>query len=84
MVGLDFPLVPVDHQYLVTTTIPEVKALTREIPVIRDLEGSYYLRMERSGLLFGPYEAVKNMRLMEDWYINGPPPGEYSNIRLVH
>ena len=76
MVGIDLPLVPVDHQYMVTATIPEVKALAREIPVIRDLEGSYYLRMERQGLLFGPYEAVNKMRLVEHWYTEGPPPGE--------
>lgn len=78
MVGLDLPLVPVDHQYLVTSSISDVqelKKINKEIPVIRDLEGSYYLRMERDGLLFGPYEAVDKMRLVEDWYINGPPPG---------
>ena len=76
MVGIDLPLVPVDHQYVVTSTIPKVKELKREIPVIRDLEGSYYLRMERDGLLFGPYEAVDKMRLVEDWYTEGPPPGK--------
>lgn len=35
MVGIDIPLVPVHHQYLVTQPIPEVKALKQEIPVIR-------------------------------------------------
>ena len=42
--GIDLPLVPIEHQYMVTKTIPEVKALKQEIPVMRDLEGSYYLR----------------------------------------
>lgn len=41
MVGLEHPLIPVQHQYVVTSTIPEVKALKRELPVLRDLEGSY-------------------------------------------
>ena len=44
LAGIDFPLVAIHHQYFVTSTIPEVKALKKEVPVIRDLEGSYYLR----------------------------------------
>ena len=65
MCGMDLPLVPMEHQYLVTKSLPEVQALKREIPVLRDLEGSYYLRMERDGLLIGPYEKVCQSR--EDW-----------------
>ena len=75
LAGIDLPLVPIDHQYLVTKTIPEVAALKKEIPVIRDLEGSYYLRMERDGLLMGPYERPEKMRVCEDWY-DQVPPGE--------
>ena len=65
MCGMDLPLVPMEHQYLVTKSIPAVQALKREIPVLRDLEGSYYLRMERDGLLIGPYE--KGCQSREDW-----------------
>ena len=65
MCGMDLPLVPMEHQYLVTKSIPEVQALKQEIPVLRDLEGSYYLRMERDGLLVGPYE--KGCHAREDW-----------------
>ena len=53
----------------------KVKSLKREIPVMRDLDGSYYFRMERDGLLVGPYEEPHKMRLVSDWYDNGPPPG---------
>ena len=42
---LKLPLVPVHHQYCMTDTLPEVVALKKEIPVIRDLAGSYYIRM---------------------------------------
>ena len=42
----------------------------------RDLEGSYYLRQERDGLLFGPYEAADKMRLLDSWYDEGPPKGQ--------
>ena len=78
LAGLDLPLVAIHHQFLITPTIPEVKALKKEVPVIRDLEGSYYLRMERDGLLFGPYEKGEKMQLCEDWYRNGVDPGKYS------
>ncbi|GAB5566988.1 dimethylglycine dehydrogenase [Prionailurus iriomotensis] len=74
MVGLEHPLIPVQHQYVVTSTIPEVKALKRELPVLRDLEGSYYLRQERDGLLFGPYESQEKMKVQDSWVTNGVPP----------
>ena len=52
-----------------------MKELKREIPVLRDLEESYYLRMERDGLLVGPYEEQSKMRTVDEWYDKGPPPG---------
>ncbi|XP_018427423.1 PREDICTED: dimethylglycine dehydrogenase, mitochondrial [Nanorana parkeri] len=75
LIGLEHPLIPVHHQYVVTGTVPEVKALKKELPVLRDLEGSYYLRQERDGLLFGPYESQEKMRLQDSWVTNGVPPG---------
>lgn len=75
LAGSDLPLVPNHHQYLVTSTVPEVKALKREIPVLRHLEGSFYLRMERDGLLIGPYESEKTMRQCNDWVTDRVPPG---------
>ena len=68
MAGMDIPIIAIHHQFMVTAPIDEVKALKKEPPVIRDLEGSYYLRQERSGLLFGPYEEPSKMRLQEQWY----------------
>lgn len=61
---------------MVTGSIDDVQALDRELPVIRDLNGSYYMRQERDGLLFGPYEHAAKMRLCDDWYTNGVPPGQ--------
>ncbi|XP_073933326.1 dimethylglycine dehydrogenase, mitochondrial isoform X2 [Castor canadensis] len=75
MIGLEHPLIPVQHQYVITSTIPEVKALKRELPVLRDLEGSYYLRQERDGLLFGPYESQEKMKVQDSWVTSGVPPG---------
>ena len=68
MAGHELPMVAIHHQYVVTSTIPEVAALEHEVPVIRDLEGSYYCRQERKGLLFGPYENADLMKLQDEWY----------------
>uniref|UniRef100_A0A8C5B0L4 Dimethylglycine dehydrogenase n=1 Tax=Gadus morhua TaxID=8049 RepID=A0A8C5B0L4_GADMO len=75
LIGFQHPTIPVHHQYVVTATVPEVKALKTELPVIRDLEGSYYLRQERDGLLFGPYEKMEKMVLQDSWVRDGVPPG---------
>ncbi|RDD45141.1 Dimethylglycine dehydrogenase, mitochondrial [Trichoplax sp. H2] len=74
MVGLDLPLVAIHHQYCVTGSIPEFKDFKREIPVMRDLEGSYYFRQEKDALVVGPYEAPHKMVVCKDWYDKGVPP----------
>ena len=56
MAGVSLPLVAVELSYLVTDGIPEIAALDRELPVLRGLDGSYYLRQERDGMLIGVYE----------------------------
>jgi dimethylglycine dehydrogenase len=68
--GLDLPIVPMEHQYLVTETIPEVAALERELPLLREVDVSYYLRQEAQGLLLGPYE-----RGARPFGVGGIPPG---------
>ncbi len=57
MVGLETPIVSVIHQYIVTEAIPEVTALDRELPVLRDPRASCYYRQEHDGILIGPYET---------------------------
>jgi dimethylglycine dehydrogenase len=56
IVGLDLPVVSVQHQYLVTEAIAEIEAHGRPLPIVRDPDVSWYLRQERAGLLLGPYE----------------------------
>ena len=61
MVGLDAPVIPVEHQYIVTDSHPALAARHAgglpEMPVLRESDASYYLREERDGLILGPYEA---------------------------
>jgi dimethylglycine dehydrogenase len=70
MVGLDLPVVSMEHQYLVTAAIPEIAAHGRPLPIVRDPDVSWYLRQERGGLLLGPYEW--DCRLA--WDGKEPPP----------
>jgi dimethylglycine dehydrogenase len=61
MVGLDIPVMPVEHQYLVTEPHPAILQRKRsglpEMGVLRESDASYYMREENGGLLLGPYEA---------------------------
>ncbi len=61
MVGLDVPVIPVEHQFIVTEPHPEIvqrhKDGLPEMGVLRESDASYYLREEAGGLLLGPYEA---------------------------
>ena len=61
MVGLDIPVIPVEHQYIVTEAHPalqERKASGEpEMGVLRDTKAAFYMREEAGGLLLGPYEV---------------------------
>ncbi|MEM7545259.1 MAG: FAD-dependent oxidoreductase [Pseudomonadota bacterium] len=58
--GRTVPMVVMSHQYFLTDEIPEVEAWTKEhgrkLPMIRDVDSSYYLRQDKNGLNLGPYE----------------------------
>jgi len=57
LAGIDLPLMPVEHHYMVTEAIPEIAAFEGEIPNISEPSGGYYCRQEGKGLLLGAYEA---------------------------
>ncbi len=61
MVGLDIPVMPVEHQFIVTEPHPEISARRErgepELGVLRESDGSWYMREENGGLLLGPYEV---------------------------
>ncbi|GIU99939.1 MAG: hypothetical protein KatS3mg014_1555 [Actinomycetota bacterium] len=68
MAGVELPIVPLAHHYLVTDAVPELAGLAREIPVIRDPERSFYLRAEGEGLVVGPFEPEAAA-----WAVEGVP-----------
>ncbi|MGB0163531.1 MAG: GcvT family protein, partial [Candidatus Puniceispirillaceae bacterium] len=61
MVGLDIPVIPVEHQYIVTEPHPAIQERQAkglpEMGVLREADGSWYMREENGGLLLGPYEV---------------------------
>jgi len=68
LAGVDLPIVPMEHQYLVTDAVPELAADHPEMPVVRDTEASFYVREEAGGLLVGPYEPNP-----KPWAVSGIP-----------
>ena len=68
MVGLDLPLSPLEHHYLLTETIPEIAASKGELPMVVDLEGFTYMRQDQKGMLVGIYETNP-----QHWSIDGAP-----------
>ena len=71
--GRRVPMCVMQHQYLLTEEIPEIAAWTaeqgRKLPLLRDVDVSYYLRQEKTGLNLGPYE--RNCRTA--WTDTGVP-----------
>ena len=73
MVGLDIPVIPVEHQYIVTEPHPELLKRREngelEMGVLRESDGSWYLREEAGGFILGPYEKDAPC-----CYVDGPDP----------
>ncbi len=57
MVGLELPILAMEHQYLITEDLPEFKGQKEQFHVI-DFEGEIYMRQERGGMLMGTYERA--------------------------
>ena len=58
--GRTVPMMVMSHQYLLSEEIPEIeahsKATGKKLPLLRDVDVSYYLRQEKHGFNLGPYE----------------------------
>ncbi len=79
MFGRDIPMMVMSHQYILFDEIPELKAWSTEaghkLPLLRDVDSSYYLRQEKFGMNLGPYE--RNCRA--HWAASDDPmPDDFS------
>jgi len=77
--GRKVPMMVMSHQYILFEEIPELAAWTKEVghklPLLRDVDTSYYLRQEKYGMNLGPYE--RNCRA--HWVgHNDPMPEDFS------
>ncbi len=75
LVGVDLPIVPLEHHYLITEVMDEVVALETELPVLRDADASFYVRGEGGALLIGPFE-----RHTRPWALDGIPEDFHSSL----
>jgi dimethylglycine dehydrogenase len=62
MVGLELPVLAMEHMYLLTEDMPEVAQINastgKEVITALDFEGEIYTRQERGGMLLGTYEQA--------------------------
>ncbi|WP_300515053.1 FAD-dependent oxidoreductase [Aliiroseovarius sp.] len=62
MVGLELPVLAMEHMYLLTEDMPEVAEINKrtgtEVLHAVDFDGELYLRQERGGMLMGTYEKA--------------------------
>ena len=70
MAGVNLPVQPMEHHYLITEAIPEIEAMgeNKRLPVGTDFEGNIYFRQEGKGMLLGTYEQKST-----PWKIEGTP-----------
>ncbi len=68
--GREFPMMTMSHQYLLTDEIPELAEWSIEnnqkLPLLRDVDSSYYLRQEKNDLKLGPDDLERL-----EWYMEG-------------
>ncbi len=68
MAGMNLPVQPMEHHYLLTETIDEIKNFGSRLPCGIDYNANIYFRQERDGLLLGTYEPVGT-----PWRVDGTP-----------
>ncbi len=74
LAGVEIPVVPMEHQYLITRPI---EGVTARFPTLRDPDNLVYVREEVGGLVVGGYE-----RNPDPWHVDTPIPPDF-NHRLL-
>ena len=80
--GRKVPMMVMSHQYILFDEIPELadwsRSVGHKLPLLRDVDSSYYLRQEKFGMNLGPYE--RNCRA--HWTGSGDPMPEDFSFQL--
>jgi len=74
LADVEIPVVPMEHQYLITRPI---EGVTASFPTLRDPDNLLYVREEVGGLVVGGYE-----RNPDPWHVDTPIPQDF-NRRLL-
>jgi len=78
MVGLDLPILAMEHHHVLFDDVPELVDTDLKLPLLRDPDTSYYMRQEMAGLLIGPYETEATPwhpeSVPNDWAASVLPP----------
>jgi 4-methylaminobutanoate oxidase (formaldehyde-forming) len=74
LAGVEIPVVPMEHQYLITRPI---EGVTVDFPTLRDPDNLVYVREEVGGLVVGGYE-----RTPDPWHVHDGIPPDF-NHRLL-
>ncbi len=74
MAGVEIPVVPMEHQYLITRPIDGVRP---DFPTLRDPDHLVYVREEVGGLVVGGYE-----RNPDPWHVETPIPQDFNHTLL--
>ncbi|MDW6020524.1 FAD-dependent oxidoreductase [Mesorhizobium sp. BAC0120] len=77
--GRDIPMMVMSHQYILFDEVPELKAWSTEVghklPLLRDVDTSWYLRQEKYGMNLGPYEKTCRAHWASD---DDPMPEDFA------
>jgi len=68
MIGVEHPVMSMEHQYMITGEIPEIANFGKRVPLLRDPGDDFYCRQEHNGLLLGIYEQA-----CRTWGMQGIP-----------
>ncbi|TGQ40540.1 MULTISPECIES: FAD-dependent oxidoreductase [unclassified Mesorhizobium] len=69
MMEVEFPVTSMEHQYMLTEPVAELRDLGFRVPLIRCPTDDFYSRQEKQGLLVGFYEQQ-----CKTWGLNGIDP----------
>lgn len=77
MIGFEHPVASMEHQFVLTESIPEIEALDTRVPLIRDPLDDFYSRQEHDGLLVGIYEQE-----CKSWGLNRQIDDNFTNALI--
>lgn len=83
MMGIEYPVIAMEHMYFVTDDIPELVARDSRVPMVRCPRDTFYMRQEKQGLLVGIYEhdcKTFGMNGIDPEFVNALCPDDLNRL----